>query len=180
MTARDAAPRQALADPARWFSVQAFLNFEARLLDDYQFDHWLALLADDIRYWMPLVSNRIGRDVGTELSRFGEVAHFDENKQSLANRVKRLATGMAWAETPRSRTRHLVSNVELLGESEAAALEVRSNFLIYRSHLERDFETFSGYRLDLLRPEEGSWKIARRTIVLDQAVVTQKNLGLFF
>lgn len=57
-------PAQALADIQQWFSVQSFLVFEARLLDDYQLEPWLDLLTDDIRYWMPLVTNRIGRDVG--------------------------------------------------------------------------------------------------------------------
>jgi 3-phenylpropionate/cinnamic acid dioxygenase small subunit len=173
-------PAQALADIQQWFSVQSFLVFEARLLDDYQLEPWLDLLTDDIRYWMPLVTNRIGRDVGQEISRFGEVAHFDEDKTSLRNRVKRLATGMAWAETPRSRTRHLISNIEILQSLPEGELQVRSSFLIYRSHLEHDSEVFSGWRDDQLRPHGDSWRIARRSIVIDQAVVTQKNLGLFF
>jgi biphenyl 2,3-dioxygenase beta subunit len=59
-------------------------------------------------------------------------------------------------------------------------VRVRSNFLIYRSHLEYDFEIFSGYREDHLRPDGQSWLIARRDVILDQAVVTQKNLGIFF
>jgi 3-phenylpropionate/cinnamic acid dioxygenase small subunit len=174
------APALALNDLQQWFSVQSFLVYEARLLDDYQLEPWLDLLTDDIRYWMPLVTNRVGRDIGQEISRYGEVAHFDEDKTSLRNRVKRLATGMAWAETPRSRTRHLISNVEVLQTLAQGALQVRSSFLVYRSHLEHDSEVFSGWRDDELRPQGDSWRIARRSIVIDQAVVTQKNLGLFF
>jgi 3-phenylpropionate/cinnamic acid dioxygenase small subunit len=163
-----------------WFKVQSFLNYEARLIDDHHLLEWVDLFTDDVRYWMPLVTNRIGRDQGKEISQFGEVAHFDETKTSLTNRVKRLSTGMAWSETPPSRTRHLVSNVEVLELLEDGAVRVRSNFLIYRSHLEYDFEIFSGYRDDSLRTYENSWKIFKRDIILDQAVVTQKNLGIFF
>lgn len=170
----------ALSEPELWFRVQAFLSREARLLDDHHLMEWVALFSDDTRYWMPLVTNRIGRDQGKEISRFGEVAHFDDNKTSLTNRVKRLATGMAWAETPPSRTRHLISNVEILEKKEDGVLRVRSNYLIYRSHLEYDFEIFSGYREDHLRPNGDSWLICQRDIILDQAVVTQKNLGIFF
>ncbi len=170
----------ALQDPALWFKVQAFLNHEARLQDDHHLSEWVALFSDDTRYWMPVVTNRIGRDVGKEISRFGEVAHFDDNKTSLVNRVKRLDTGMAWAETPRSRTRHLITNVEVMEVLDDGGVRVRSNFLIYRSHLEYDFEIFSGYREDHLRPHGDSWQIARRDVILDQAVVTQKNLGIFF
>jgi biphenyl 2,3-dioxygenase beta subunit len=170
----------AVQDPALWFRVQAFLSLEARLLDDHHLTDWVDLFSEDVRYWMPVVTNRIGRDLGKEISAFGEVAHFDDNKTSLSNRVKRLATGMAWAETPPSRTRHLVTNVEILEQLPGSVLKVRSNFLIYRSHLEYDFEIFSGFREDTLRPEGQSWKICRRDIILDQSVVTQKNLGIFF
>lgn len=167
-------------DMALWFRVQSFLHHEARLLDDHQLLDWVALFSDDVRYWMPVITNRIGRDIGKEISLYGEVAHFDDDKTSLTNRVKRLSTGMAWAETPASRTRHLVTNVEVMERQASGELQVRSNFLIYRSHLEYDFEIFSGFRRDTLRPEGDSWRICRRDIVLDQAVVTQKNLGIFF
>lgn len=177
---RSTAETSSLANVGLWFNVQAFLNREARLQDDRRLDEWVALFADDLRYWMPVVTNRIGRDQGKELSLFGEVAHFDDDKTSMSNRVKRLSTGMAWAETPSSRTRHLVSNVEVLAQESNGVVQVRSNFLIYRSHLEYDFELFSGVRHDSLRPHEDSWLIFRRDITLDQAVVTQKNLGIFF
>ena len=169
-----------VADMNLWFRVQAFLTAEARLLDDHALEAWLNLFSDDLRYWMPTITNRIGRDIGKSVAAFGEVAHFDDNKTSLTNRVKRLATGMAWAETPRSRTRHLISNIEITAVEPGDVLKVRSNFLIYRSHLEYDAETFSGVRHDTLRPHANSWLIAQRDIVLDQNVVTQKNLGIFF
>lgn len=167
-------------DMALWFRVQAFLHREARLLDDRHLREWVDLFDDDLRYWMPLVTNRTGREVGQELSRFGEVAHFDEDKTSLVNRVRRLSTGMAWAESPPSRTRHLVTNVEVMQTLDDGTLQVRSCFLLYRSHLEYDGEVFSGRRQDRLRPHGDAWRICEREIVLDHAVVTQKNLGIFF
>jgi biphenyl 2,3-dioxygenase beta subunit len=168
------------SDMALWFRVQALYVEEARLLDDQQLMKWVELFTDDVRYWMPLVTNRVGRDIGKERSRFGEVAHFDETKTSLVNRVKRLGTGMAWAETPPSRTRHFITNVEVMGGEADGTLQVRSNFLIYRSHLEYDQELFSGFREDTLRPDGDRWKVARRDIVLDASVVMQKSLGVFF
>lgn len=169
-----------MIDMGHWFKIQAFLSYEARLMDDQHLEEWVALFSDDVRYWMPLVTNRIGRDQGKEISTYGQVAHFDENKTSLSNRVKRLGTGMAWSETPPSRTRHLVTNVEVMEVMEDGVVRVRSNFLIYRSHLEYDLEIFGGYREDYLRPNGDSWLICRRDIILDQSVVTQKNLGIFF
>jgi len=169
-----------MTDMETWFSVSQFYTREARYLDDLEFDKWLDLLAPDIRYWMPLVTNKIGRDVGNELSLRGELAHFEETHQSLSNRVKRLGTGRAWAETPPGRTNHMISNVEIMGEGDGLT-EARSKFLIYRSHLEVDQELFSGTRFDKLRPEaETGWKIVDRTIVVDHSVITQKSLGIFF
>ena len=121
------------------------------------------------------------RSVATDLisgGRFKDVVTAEDGRQITYEFP--LATGMAWAETPPSRTRHLVSNVEILEQGGTGELRVRSNFLIYRSHLEYDYEIFSGYREDTLRPAGESWQICRRDIILDQSVVTQKNLGIFF
>ena len=167
-------------DISLWHSINQFYTREARLLDDLQFTQWLALLDDSIFYWMPIISNRIGRDIGKERTLPGELAHFEDDKTSLTNRVKRLASGMAWAETPPGRTRHMISNVEIISEQDGV-LATRSNFLIWRSHLETDQEIFSGVRFDQLRADEaGSWKITNREIRLDHAVLPQKSLGIFF
>ena len=129
---------------------------------------------------MPIVTNRIGRDVGNEVTLPGELAHFEDDHTSLTNRVKRLQTGRAWAETPPGRTNHMISNVEVLREADGV-FEVRSQFLIYRSHLETDQELFSGTRIDRLRPDaKTTWKVLERTIILDHSVLTQKSLGIFF
>ena len=38
--------------------VERFLYREARLLDERRFHEWLELFTDDVRYWMPVRSNR--------------------------------------------------------------------------------------------------------------------------
>ena len=105
--------------------VEQFLYREARLLDARRFDDWLDLLTDDIKYWMPLRSNRYpayskaisildgSRYEEGDLSHEDELAIMDEDKDSLTRRIRRLDSGMAWAEDPPSRTRHFVSNVEV-------------------------------------------------------------------
>ena len=163
-----------------WFEVQQFLFREARLLDERRFKEWVDLFTDDLFYWAPILTNRVGRDAKLEIEKFDGAAHFEDGKVSLTNRVKRFDTGMAWAEIPPSRTRHLVSNVEVEfigGKDEVLA---RSAFIVYRSHLEHDQEIYAGARRDTLRCENGSWKIARREIHLDQATVLGKNLAIFF
>lgn len=168
------------ADMDLWFSITQFYTREARYLDDLEFDRWVGLLAPDLRYWMPIVSNRIGRGIGSELTERGQLAHFEDDFESMSNRVKRLATGRAWAETPPGRTNHMIGNVEVTGQ-EDGLVRVTSKFLIYRSHMETDQEMFSGTRKDVLRADDDTdWKVVDRMIILDHAVLTQKSLGIFF
>jgi len=58
-------------------------------------------------------------------------------------------------------------------------MEVHSNFIVYRTRMEKDQDIFVGTRKDLLRRVNGQIKIARRTIILDQAVLGAKNISVF-
>lgn len=160
--------------------VEDFLYLEAELLDDRKLREWLDLFTDDARYWMPLRHNPFERpaDLTEELSKPGEGYYFDDDKKSLKIRVERVYAKNAWAEIPPSRTRHFVSNVRVKRD-DGSELEVHSNFLVYRTRMETDQDMFVGERQDLLRRVNGSFKIARRTIILDQAVLAAKNISVF-
>jgi len=172
--------------------IEQFLYREARLLDQRQFHQWLELFTDDVRYWMPMRSNRYpltskafsvldgSRYEEEELSKEGDLAILDETKESLSQRIKRLDTGMAWAEDPPSRTRHFVSNVEVYPGDTESELRVYSNFILYRTRAETEQDFYVGSREDTLRKVGGAWKIAFRKIVLDQNVLLAKNVSNFF
>ncbi|MGH7863585.1 MAG: 3-phenylpropionate/cinnamic acid dioxygenase subunit beta [Candidatus Binataceae bacterium] len=172
----------ALVDANLQHAIEQFLYYEARLLDDRRIDDWYELLADDIHYFMPTRYNRLKRESDREFSGEHEAALFDEDKRSMAQRLRRLHTGMAWAEDPPSRTRHLVTNVMIRPTGNPAEFDVDSYYLVYRSRLEREVEIFVGMRHDLLRRTEtpAQWQIARRTIILDQATLLARNLSFFF
>ena len=171
--------------------IEQFLYREARWLDERRFEAWLALFTDDVRYWMPVRMVRYPRrskaiDVldparqdDEELAKDGELAIFDESKETLSRRVARLDTGMAWAEDPPSRTRHLVGNL-VVEPQDNGEVKARTAFLVYKSHLETEQNLYAGCREDLLRRVNGAWKVARRTIVLDANVLLAKNLSIFF
>ena len=53
------------------------------------------------------------RYVKDDAGREDKLAILDETKETLRGRVARLDTGMAWAEDPPSRTRHMISNIEV-------------------------------------------------------------------
>jgi len=160
--------------------IEQFLYLEAALLDDGEFHDWLGLFAEDIHYWMPTRYNRTRRERDRDSSQPNEIAFFDEDLASLKMRVKRLDTGLAWAEDPPSRTRHLVTNVRIRPRDTNGEYDVVSNFLLYRTRLETDLNIFAGERQDVLRKMAAGWRIARRKILLDQNVVLAKNLSVFF
>src|SRR5205823_7149645 len=80
--------------------IEQFLYYEARLLDDRRFEDWYELLADDLQYVMPTRYNRLRREAQHEFAAPEETQHFDEDKHSIAQRIRRLRSGTAWAEDP--------------------------------------------------------------------------------
>ncbi len=152
---------------------------EAWMLDQRKFHEWLDLLSEDVFYFMPRRLNVARQDRDMELTKPGDLSIFEEDKKNMIARVVRLDTGMAWAEDPPSRTRHIVSNL-MVNPQENGEVHTTTAFLVYKSHLEYDVNLYSGYREDVLRRTEKSWQIAKRTIVLDANVLLSKNLSVFF
>jgi len=160
--------------------VQDFLYREAELLDERRYEEWLELFTDDARYFMPMRRNVPHDEPEREFTREGlDVNWFDEGKDTLARRVQQIRTGIHWAEEPPSRICHMVSNVQILHAS-PTEIGVKSRFLVYRNRVETETDVLVGKREDLLRRANGSFRIARRKIVLDQSVLLAKNLTFFF
>ncbi|MCE2501060.1 MAG: 3-phenylpropionate/cinnamic acid dioxygenase subunit beta [Dehalococcoidia bacterium] len=165
--------------------IEAFLYHEANLLDDRRYEDWLALLADDVRYWVPMRRNVKFGELEREFTREGQdINWFDEGKQTLTQRVNQILTGVHWAEEPLSRISHLVTNVEILEASptaaDAAEVSLRCRFIIYRNRVETETDILVGRREDTLRRIDGEWRIAQRKVLLDQSVLLAKNLTFFF
>ncbi len=162
------------------YEIEQFLLHEAELLDRREFEAWLDLLAEDLRYWMPITRNRPFGDWDNEHTREGkDLNWFDEGKFELEQRVKQIMTGRHWAEEPISRTTHMVSNIQVAAanSNEVAA---KCRFLIYRNRTETETDIFVGKREDTLRRNGAGWRIARRRIYLDQNTLLAKNLTVFF
>ncbi|SFL29661.1 aromatic-ring-hydroxylating dioxygenase subunit beta [Geodermatophilus ruber] len=168
-----------LADALRQFEVERFYTKEAALLDAHDYEQWVQLFSDDTHYFMPIRRTRLRRELDKEFTQPGEMAYFDESKEFLLTRVAKITSGLAWAEDPPSRTRHIITNVRVV-EDRGDELEVHSNFLLYRTRLKSEETTWIGSRRDLLRRTEGSFLIARRHILLEQTLLLSQNLSNFF
>ena len=162
-------------DPA-YSEIADFLYEEAELLDEGRFSAWLGLMTEDMTYRMPIRVTK-GRGAGPDYSHETEI--FCDDLPSLRLRIDRLSTDCAWAEDPPSRTRHVVSNVRIKGTPNPDELKASSYILVYRNRGNSpNGDLLSGKRLDLLRKVAGQWRLAKRTILLDQAVGSG-NLSIF-
>jgi phthalate 3,4-dioxygenase beta subunit len=158
-------------------AAHQFLVEEAALLDAADYEAWLGLLCEDIRYVMPV---RVTTARGADFDSLADMGHFDENLYSLRKRVQRLATEHAWTEDPPSRTRHFVSNVRtFLGEGGGGELVVESSLLLFRSRGDtRQADLVSAGRTDVLRMTEAGLRLARREIKVDESVLRTQNLAV--
>ncbi|HLY67646.1 MAG TPA: aromatic-ring-hydroxylating dioxygenase subunit beta [Chloroflexota bacterium] len=158
--------------------VERFLYEEAWLLDEQRFHEWLDLFTDDIRYLMPTSESLHGKP---SLSQEDDLVlgYFDEDKHALGMRVRQLDTGLRHVELPPSVTRRLITNILVDPAGSPNELLVRSNFLISQVRHGRHESQFTGKREDRLRQVGGEWKVARRVIVLSQAMLP-RTLSIFF
>ncbi len=161
--------------------VEQFLYHEAALLDERRYEEWINLMADDIHYFMPIRRNvKFGEWEYENSDPASEISWFDEGKDILEGRVRQLMTGVHWAEEPVSRIRHIISNVRVL-EVQGDEIVTSDNFFVWHNRLLEEVNLFAGRRDNVLRrdPETG-FKVAKRTILLDQSVLLAKVVTFFF
>jgi 3-phenylpropionate/cinnamic acid dioxygenase small subunit len=163
--------------------VEDFFFHEAKLLDGRRWEEWIDLLAEDVRYYVPIVKNvRYGEQLERELTRERqEMNWFDEGKSTLVQRLRQIMTGIHWAEEPLSRVVHLVTNLQIT-EVKEEGKEVHSecSFMVYKNRVETETDVFVGRRKDVIRKVDGEWKLARREVILAQNVLLAKNLTVLF
>ncbi|GGT65907.1 aromatic-ring-hydroxylating dioxygenase subunit beta [Streptomyces atratus] len=150
------------------FAVTQFLHEESAALDEARYEDWLAVLADDFQYEIPLpvtpespYAEQYSRSMPLSL----------ESKGSLRFRFERLASDYAWADRPRHFLRHFVSNVRVGPGERPDEWIVRSNVLVARSRTSEPTTLASAGRHDLLRGSaRDGFVLASRTVYLDVEV----------
>jgi 3-phenylpropionate/cinnamic acid dioxygenase small subunit len=145
--------------PALRAEVEAFLFLEARLADESRYEEWLALMDDEVHYWVP--KGRADYDTAQRVS------FVNDNRQRLETRVRQLGTGIHYAQTPPSPMRRVISNVELIevGDSEIVA---GSNFVLYEHSIQasNELRIWAGRATHRLRRVGGELRIRAKTVEL--------------
>jgi len=135
--------------------AEDLLYAEGRALDELRYRDWLKMLTGDAVYWMPCNGD------GVDPTR--EVTLVYDNFARLSDRVDRLTSGVAHAQSPPSKTKRLISNVQVDSHDDAA--NVTSAFILYELRRGKE-RIFAGRYEHRMRFEEGRWKIAAKKTIL--------------
>lgn len=143
--------------------VETFLFHEADLLDRWRLEEWDALFADEARYLVP-PTDVDGDHADPDTSLF----YVFDDRTRIRERVVRLDKKGAHSEFPRSKTRHLVSNVLAERAEDAPAGEVRAtaSFAVWRSK-DGNTDVYVGHYAYRLLDDGASFRIAEKKCVLD-------------
>jgi 3-phenylpropionate/cinnamic acid dioxygenase small subunit len=139
--------------------AEQFVYREARLADELRYDEWEALWTEDAVYWVP--AN--GDDIDPER----QMSIIFDNRARISTRIRQLNTGKRHSQTPPSRMRRLLSNVELVAPETGAEGDIGAgaNFLVCESR-ERGVRIWGGRALYTLRRSRHGLQMARKTVLL--------------
>jgi 3-phenylpropionate/cinnamic acid dioxygenase small subunit len=151
-------------------AVQDFVLAEARLLNHARYSEWLALFAQDGRYWVPL-----GGIDQNESDTHNALA--DEDRLLLSLRVERLLAGRAHSQQPASRSAHVLQlpQVDVCNDHHA---EVYTPFTYIESRGEQQI-WLAGHWCHRLCREQGAWRIALKRVNLLNAGAAHPAIQLF-
>jgi p-cumate 2,3-dioxygenase beta subunit len=139
--------------------VEDFMFLEAEMLDEWRLREWLTLFTMDATYNVPAT------DVAANASPDNALFYVADDRFRIEQRVERLLKRTAHAEFPRSKTRHLVSNVRIRART-ADELDVGAAVLTYRTKMGLTETYIGSYRYRLV-VQEGRLLIREKRCILD-------------
>lgn len=154
----------------------AFLHREAELLDAWQFDEWMQLLDPALIYRIPVRTTRLKKD-GEGFSRTAFL--LEDDLSSVRLRVKRLGSDFAWSENPRTRTRHMITNIRVAAAG-TGECSVKSNVAVFCHRGDAPQPVvITGERQDRLVMGGDGPRLRQRTVLLDATVIGMDAFSIF-
>ena len=156
---------------AQWIAlreVELFLFREARLADEHQYKEWFTLWTEELLYWVPCNSDEaaVGR----------KVALINDNRAELDERLFRLGTKFAHAQSPKSRLTRVIGNVVLEAWDAASGGTVTSRFSLTEVRNNRQLN-FAGRQTHLLeRDASGALRMREKHVFLANHDIPMPNL----
>ncbi len=138
--------------------VTQFIYREARLQDEHQYDAWENLWTDDGVYWVP--AN--GDDIDPEQ----KMSILYDNRSRIALRIRQYHTGKRFSQTPQSRLRRLVSNVEILSD-DGSEIRAAANAMVFESQTRGDVIWASRNEYTLRREDNGFRMVLKKVMLVN-------------
>jgi p-cumate 2,3-dioxygenase beta subunit len=152
--------------------VEDFIYREAALLDAWAIDEWFALFTDDSSYEV----TPPGVDDADNILRTNVYFLIGDDHKRLEHRIARLSKPNAHVESPRSKVRHVYSNI-IVAEDRGTDLTAYANFITFRTK-RGTIEYFGRIRFVLVR-SGSSFMIHNKRVMMDiDALVPQGKVSI--
>src|ERR1700742_3220343 len=149
----------------------AFVYREARLLDEQQFEQWLAVFAPEGRYWMPLEYGQTDRRLTASL--------MDEDLLLLRIRVERLKGLRTYSQKPKSRCHHVLQQPQLdVFDPDAGRFVAWTSMHYVETRQDRQ-DLYAALATHELREVEGALRIQMKRVDLVNCDAAFGNIQLF-
>lgn len=134
--------------------LAGFIYLEARLADEARYSEWEGLWGEDARYWVPR---------HPESDPDQEVSYVYDNRRRIASRVAQLNTGARHSQTPPSKMRRVLSNMEVL-ERDDTTVTVGSNFMLFEYRF--SMVIWAGRYIHRVRTTGGEYRLVDKIVHL--------------
>jgi p-cumate 2,3-dioxygenase beta subunit len=154
-------------------AVEEFVYNEAALLDAWDLDTWLTLFTEDCRYEVTPTGSADPFNIETRTTLF----LIGDNRERLEQRVIRLNKPSAHVEFPKSKTRHLYTNVRII-EDTGSTVTAMVNFCTFRTK-NRITNQYPGSIRYIFERDGETLRIKAKRVVLDlEALVPQGKVSI--
>ncbi|MBT7952232.1 MAG: aromatic-ring-hydroxylating dioxygenase subunit beta [Gammaproteobacteria bacterium] len=153
-------------------TIERFISYEARLLNQGHYLEWCELFTDDGFYWVPSTPDQKDPE--------DTISIIYENKTILAVRTKRLQEGRAHSMVPMPQTVRIISNIEvMMVDSNQDEFHVTSNF-IFLEHRDESNRYFGGDMEHILRRNNDQFQIMMKRVNLINSDSTHEFMAIPF
>ncbi len=163
-------------DEATRREIEEFLYHEAVLADESRYEDWVALVTDDIHYWVPFGAG--------DYEPGSRVSFLNDNRNRLTTRIQQLMSGRRYSQVPKSPMRRVISNIQILAvypgdNGDGDEYEVGSNFVLYEHAVQatNDMRIWVGRTTHRLRRTDEGLRIAAKKVDLVNSTSALPNMA---
>lgn len=146
---------------------EQFLYNEALLMDGHRYSEWLELWDSECVYWAPLNEEESPPE--------DRISLIYEDRGKLEDRVARLASKAALAQSPKSRLMRTLSNIVVVSSSDES-ISGSAHFIIGESRYDQQQVWFGRAEYELVRTGTGL-KIRRKKVIMLNNDMTMGNMS---